>query len=82
MLFPFGHILRLARAGFVLARDGVFSDIDITIMPAAARLPLFLAKLIARRDKGPSLTALSGCAIFQSPKRAGRSRQGIPVRYL
>lgn len=59
MLFPFGHILRLARAGFVLARDGVFSDIDITIMPAAARLPLFLAKLIARRDKGPSLTALS-----------------------
>jgi ubiquinone biosynthesis protein len=55
---PFGHILRLAHAGFVLARAGVFSDVDMTAMPAAARLPLLLAKLIARRNKGPSLTAL------------------------
>jgi ubiquinone biosynthesis protein len=55
---PFGHILRLARAGYVLARAGVFSDVDITLMPAAARLPLLFAKLIARRNKGPSLAAL------------------------
>jgi ubiquinone biosynthesis protein len=55
---PFGHILRLARAGYVLARAGVFSDVDITAMPGAARLPLVLAKLIARRNKGPSLAAL------------------------
>jgi ubiquinone biosynthesis protein len=58
VLFSFGHILRLARAGFVLARAGVFSDIDAANMPAVARLPLFFAKLIARPNKGPSLAAL------------------------
>jgi ubiquinone biosynthesis protein len=46
------------RAGFVLARAGVFRDIDPTILPPAARLPLAMAKLIARRDAGPSLTKL------------------------
>jgi ubiquinone biosynthesis protein len=51
-------MLRLARAGYVLARAGVFSDVDATAMPAVARLPLLFAKLIARPHKGPSLTAL------------------------
>jgi ubiquinone biosynthesis protein len=58
VLFAFGHILRLARAGFVLARAGVFSDVDVGAMPGAVRLPLLLAKLIARPNKGPSLAAL------------------------
>ncbi len=43
----FGSVVRLARAGFVLARAGVFSDVDPSILPPAARLPLALAKLIA-----------------------------------
>jgi ubiquinone biosynthesis protein len=48
----FGSLIRLARAGFVLARAGVFSDVDPTILPPAARLPLALARLLA----GPGAT--------------------------
>ena len=53
-----GHSLRLARAGFVFAREGAFVDVDPTLVPPGARVPLALANLIARRDvKG--LTGLS-----------------------
>ena len=48
MLTTLGHVGRLARAGFVLAREGVFSGIDLRAMPVEARLPLALAQLIAR----------------------------------
>ena len=44
-----GSLLRLTRAVFVLARAGVFSDIDLLIPPPAARLPLALARLLAKR---------------------------------
>jgi ubiquinone biosynthesis protein len=47
--FSFGSMLRLGRAGFVLARAGVFSDVDPSILPPAARLPLALAKLLGGR---------------------------------
>jgi len=43
-----GHFLRLARAGFVLAREGVFVDVEPALLPAAARLPMAFARLIAR----------------------------------
>ena len=42
-----GSLLRLTRAVFVLARAGVFSDVDPSILPPAARLPLALARLLA-----------------------------------
>ena len=42
-----GSLLRLTRAVFVLARAGVFSDLDPSILPPAARLPLALARLLA-----------------------------------
>ncbi len=58
MLFSLGSLPRLARAGFVLARAGVFSDIDPAILPPAARLPLALAKLLARRTVRPGLANL------------------------
>ncbi len=58
MRFSPGSIFRLARAGFVLARAGVFSDIDAAALPAPARLPLGLAKLIAKRGKRPGLSNL------------------------
>ena len=45
-----GHSLRLARAGFVMAREGVFSHVDPALAPPAARAPLALARLIARRN--------------------------------
>jgi ubiquinone biosynthesis protein len=44
-------MLRLSRAGFVLARAGIFSHIDLTSLPVSARLPFALAKLIARRPE-------------------------------
>ena len=58
MRFSPGSIFRLARAGFVLARAGVFSDIDATALPAPARLPLALAKLMAKRARPPGLRNL------------------------
>ena len=44
-----GHVFRLARAGFVLAREGAFVALDPAALPPLARFPLFLANLLARR---------------------------------
>jgi len=41
--------VRLAWAGFVLAREGAFVDIDPHVVPPLARAPLALANLLARR---------------------------------
>ena len=61
MFGTLGHILRLARAGFVLAREGVFAKVDPFIVPPAAQAPLALARLIARRDvtQGALATAIA-----------------------
>jgi ubiquinone biosynthesis protein len=56
--FSLGSLPRLARAGFVLARAGVFSDVDPTLLPPAARLPLALAKLLSKRTASPGLSNL------------------------
>ena len=48
MFSTISHVLRLARAGFVLAREGVFTGVDPRAVPVEARLPLGLARLIAR----------------------------------
>ena len=48
MRSSFGSLIRLARAGFVLARAGVFSDVDPSNSPPAARLPLALARTPCR----------------------------------
>lgn len=58
MIFRLRSYLRLARAGLVLARAGVFRDLDVSLAPPAARVPLTLAKLMGRRAGGPSLEAL------------------------
>ena len=42
--------MRLARAGFVLAREGAFLGVDARALPPLARPGLALANLIARRD--------------------------------
>ncbi|RFB79399.1 2-polyprenylphenol 6-hydroxylase [Methylovirgula sp. 4M-Z18] len=49
MLGALGHCFRLARAGFVLAREGVFTSVDPQLLPPEARVPLYLAKLISKR---------------------------------
>lgn len=47
---PFGSFIRLAHAAWVLAREGAFTGVDPLGLPPPARLPLAIAKRIARRD--------------------------------
>ena len=48
-----GSLLRMARAGWVLAREGVFHGVDPTLLPPEARPLLAMGKLVARKDRGP-----------------------------
>ncbi len=48
MISSVSHLVRLARAGFVFAREGVFAMVDPLMLPAPARLGLRLARLIER----------------------------------
>ena len=48
MISAVAHLTRLARAGFVLAREGVFALIDPAPLPLPARTALKLARLIER----------------------------------
>ncbi|MGD1015292.1 MAG: 2-polyprenylphenol 6-hydroxylase [Roseiarcus sp.] len=52
MLAAIGHVSRLARAGFVLAREGAFLGVDPAAAPPLARALLALANLMARRGAG------------------------------
>ena len=51
------HIARLARAGFVFAREGVFGAVDPTLVPPPAQLLMKLARLVERpgAKQGPRL---------------------------
>jgi ubiquinone biosynthesis protein len=53
------HLIRLGRAGFVLAREGVFGLIDPSAVPVPARPFLRLARLLERRNSGTADTRLS-----------------------
>src|SRR6202158_981971 len=52
------HIARLARAGFVFAREGVFGVVDSGPVPAPGQLALRLARIIERpgAKSGPRLS--------------------------
>ncbi len=60
MIFKLQAYGRLARAGFTLARAGVFNDVSVADLPTGAKLPVAVAKMIGRRQTGSSLDALSG----------------------
>ena len=49
MLNTFASIIRLARVGYVLAREGALALVDPTELPPAARVGLKLARLIERK---------------------------------
>jgi len=53
------HAGRLARAGFVFAREGVFGVVDPALVPPAGQVALKLARLIERPGvkSGPRLSA-------------------------
>jgi ubiquinone biosynthesis protein len=42
------HIARLARAGFVFAREGVFGVVDPSLVPPPGQLALRVARLVER----------------------------------
>jgi ubiquinone biosynthesis protein len=52
------HIARLARAGFVFAREGVFGVVDPSLVPPPGQLALRIARLIERpgAKSGPRLS--------------------------
>lgn len=52
------HILRLTRAGFVLAREGVFGGVDPSLVPPPGQLLIRIARLVERRGakSGPQLS--------------------------
>jgi ubiquinone biosynthesis protein len=53
------HLVRLGRAGYVFAREGVFGIVDPSAVPVPARPFLRLARLIERRTTGGADTRLS-----------------------
>jgi ubiquinone biosynthesis protein len=52
------HVARLARAGFVFAREGVFGVVDPSLVPPPGQLALRMARLIERpgAKSGPRLS--------------------------
>jgi ubiquinone biosynthesis protein len=53
------HLVRLTRAGFVLAREGVFSLIDPAVLPGPVRFGLRIARLLERPSRGSAEARLS-----------------------
>ncbi len=53
------HLIRLGRAGFVFAREGVFGLIDPAMLPAPARMVLRLGRLVERPSGGTAESRLS-----------------------
>jgi ubiquinone biosynthesis protein len=58
VISAFTHIARLARAGIVFAREGVFGAVDPSLVPPPGQLALKLARLVERRGakSGPRLS--------------------------
>lgn len=52
MILILADAARLARAGYVLAREGVLSLVSPAVAPPLARPALRIARMIARRDAG------------------------------
>jgi ubiquinone biosynthesis protein len=61
------HLFRLARAGFVFAREGVLALVDPAPLPAPARLGLRLARLIERETAAGASVRLSAALTRLGP---------------
>jgi ubiquinone biosynthesis protein len=62
-----GHAVRLARAGFVFAREGVLALIDTRQLPATARAAIGLGRLIERPAGGEGSVRLSAALTRLGP---------------
>jgi ubiquinone biosynthesis protein len=61
------HLVRLARAGLVFAREGVFALVDPTLLPLPARLALRVARLIERPSSAIAAGRLSAALTRLGP---------------
>jgi ubiquinone biosynthesis protein len=61
------HLFRLARAGFVFAREGVLALVDPAPLPAPARLGLRIARLFERETAAGSSVRLSAALTRLGP---------------
>jgi len=73
VLASLGHVVRLGRAGFILAREGVFSGVDATGLPPEARVALVLAGLVARRGGGVARLATAIAKLGPSYVKLGQT---------
>ncbi len=67
MISSLSHLFRLARAGFVFAREGVLALADPAAMPAPARLGLRIARLIERRSGAGAAVKLAAALTRLGP---------------
>jgi ubiquinone biosynthesis protein len=67
MISALTNSLRLTRAGYVFAREGVFRQVDPTLLPVPARIALRAAKLIARPGKDNQAGRLSAALTRLGP---------------
>jgi ubiquinone biosynthesis protein len=65
VISAFTHIARLARAGIVFAREGVFGSVDPSLVPPPGQLALKIARLLERRG------AKSGARLSRALERMG-----------
>jgi ubiquinone biosynthesis protein len=61
------HLARLARAGFVCAREGVLGLADSAPLPLPARVAIRLARLLERRSSGPAANRLAAALTRLGP---------------
>ncbi|MBX3551961.1 MAG: 2-polyprenylphenol 6-hydroxylase [Pseudolabrys sp.] len=67
MLGSIHHLIRLGRAGFVFAREGVLSLVDPRPLPVPARTALALARLIERRGVSDGSSRLANALTRLGP---------------
>ncbi len=61
------HLVRIGRAGFIFAREGVFGTIDPAMIPPAARPLVRMLRLIERPSIGAANTRLSAALTRLGP---------------
>src|SRR5690242_9853041 len=67
MISSLSHLVRLSRAGFVFAREGVLALVGPRPLPVAARALISLGRLIERRDAKDGAVRLSAALTRLGP---------------
>ena len=68
MIWAPTQLIRLGRAGFVFAREGVFGIVDPAMVPVPARPLLRFARLFERRSTGDGGNAIVSGADTAGPE--------------